>query len=220
MFLKTYGQFYKQRSKVFSDLFASLDQYYKGKNLDLNQVMNDFFANLMSQMFQLLNSQYKFTDQYLQCVTKHMDSLKPFGDMKDKLTAQVKRSFVAARAFVYGLNVGHSVLRQLQAITAGKDCEKEIIKLSYCSWCLGKTDLKPCEALCTDSYKVCFSGLKDLSHEWENFISALLDMVGKLEGPFSIENVIDPIGVKISFAIMNFQERHKAVSDKVRYKIK
>lgn len=216
MFLKTYGNFYKQHTQVFTNLFADLNSYYKGKNLDLTQVMNGFFANLMRQMFQLLNTQYKFTPQYLQCVTKNMDELKPFGDMKEKLTSQVKRSFVAARAFVYGLNVGHSVLRQLQAITASKECEKEIIKMSYCSWCLGKTDLKPCQGFCTDSYKVCFSGLKDLAYEWENFMSALFDMVAKLEGPFSIENVIDPIGVKISFAIMNYQERHITVGKKVR----
>lgn len=215
MFVKTYGNFYKQRSQVFKDLFKSLNDYYDGKSLDLTQVMNDFFANLMSQMFQLLNAKYKFTDSYLTCVTKHMDELKPFGDMKDKLTSQVKRSFVAARAFVHGLSTGHSVLRQLQAISASKDCEKEIIKSSYCSWCLGKTDLKPCEGFCTDSYKVCLADLKELSHEWETFMASLLDVAGKLEGPFSIENVIDPIGVKISFAIMNYQERHVNVGQKV-----
>ncbi|KAK3733936.1 hypothetical protein QZH41_009585 [Actinostola sp. cb2023] len=215
MFLKTYGVFYKQRSQVFIDLFQSLNQYYNGKNLDLGQVMNGFFANLMRQMFQLLNSKYKFTKVYLDCVTRFMDDLKPFGDMKDKLTLQVKRSFVAARAFVYGLNVGHSVLRQLQAITASRGCEKEIIKMSYCSWCLGKTDLKPCEAFCMDSYKVCMADLKELNVAWENFVTALLEVVGKLEGPFSIENVIDPIGVKISFAIMNYQERHLTVGKKI-----
>lgn len=215
MFLKTYGIFYKNNAQVFIDLFRNLNQYYDGKNLDLTQVMNNFFANLMKQMFQLMNTKYKFDKTFLDCVTQHMDDLKPFGDEKQKLTVQVKRAFVAARAFVQGLNVAVSVLKQLQGIKATGMCEKEITKLSYCSWCQGRTDLKPCQTFCTDTYKSCFN-LKGVSPAWNSFVNALLDLSGKFEGPFSIENVIDPIGVKISFAIMNFQEEHDNIAKKVR----
>ena len=38
----------------------------------------------------------------------------------------------------------------------------------------------------------------------------------RLEGPFNIETVVDPMNVKISEAIMNFQEDSSTVSDKVR----
>ena len=38
----------------------------------------------------------------------------------------------------------------------------------------------------------------------------------RLEGPFNIEMVVEPIDVKISDAIMNFQENSEAVSTKVR----
>ena len=38
----------------------------------------------------------------------------------------------------------------------------------------------------------------------------------RLEGPFNIESVVDPIDVKISDAIMNFQENGETVSTKVR----
>ncbi|XP_031549254.1 glypican-4-like [Actinia tenebrosa] len=215
MFLKTYGNFYKDHAKVFVDLFLSLTQYYQGKNLDLTQVMNNFFANLMKQMFQLMNSKYKFENSYLDCVTQHMDDLKPFGDEKQKLTVQVKRAFVAARAFVQGLNVGSSVLKQLQEISATNECEKEITKLSFCSWCQGQTDLKPCPTFCTDTYKTCFSNLNGVNAAWNSYVTALLDLSGKFEGPFSIESVINPLGVKISFAIMNFQEKHLEVAKKI-----
>lgn len=40
-------------------------------------------------------------------------------------------------------------------------------------------------------------------------------MAERLEGPFNIESVVDPIDVKISDAIMNFQENNEEVSKKV-----
>lgn len=43
-----------------------------------------------------------------------------------------------------------------------------------------------------------------------------MKLAEKLEGPFNIEMVVDPIDVKISDAIMNFQENSETVSTKVR----
>ena len=41
------------------------------------------------------------------------------------------------------------------------------------------------------------------------------DLVSRLEGPFNIESVVNPINVKISYAIMNFQDNGFDVSRKV-----
>ena len=43
-----------------------------------------------------------------------------------------------------------------------------------------------------------------------------MKLAEKLEGPFNIEMVVDPIDVKISDAIMNFQESSETVSTKVK----
>jgi len=44
---------------------------------------------------------------------------------------------------------------------------------------------------------------------------ALMLVADRLEGPFNIERVLDPMDVKISEAIMNFQENAEAVTAKV-----
>ena len=44
---------------------------------------------------------------------------------------------------------------------------------------------------------------------------AMLLVAERLEGPFNIESVMDPIDVKISEAIMNMQENSMQVSAKV-----
>lgn len=41
----------------------------------------------------------------------------------------------------------------------------------------------------------------------------------RLEGPFNIESVVDPIDVKISDAIMNLQENSPTVKNQVIYGI-
>lgn len=116
MFTKTYGKLYMQNSEVFQDLFTELKRYYTGGNVNLEEMLNDFWSRLLERMFQLLNSQYHFTDDYLECVTKYTDQLKPFGDVPRKLKAQVTRAFIAARTFVQGLTVGREVANRVAKV--------------------------------------------------------------------------------------------------------
>ena len=43
----------------------------------------------------------------------------------------------------------------------------------------------------------------------------MLNVAERLQGPFNVENVIRPINVKISDAIMNFQESAETVTTRV-----
>jgi len=45
----------------------------------------------------------------------------------------------------------------------------------------------------------------------------MLLVADRLEGPFNIDSVLDPMDVKISEAIMNFQENAEAVTAKVSH---
>ncbi|KAK7499221.1 hypothetical protein BaRGS_00009481, partial [Batillaria attramentaria] len=110
MFVKTYGLIYQQNSDIFADLFSDLRAYYKGKDRNLVDVMDNFFSKLLQKMFELLNGAYVFDDDYLSCVTERMNDLKPFGDVPIKLSTQVKRAFIAARTFVQGLAIGRDVI--------------------------------------------------------------------------------------------------------------
>lgn len=77
--------------------------------MNLDEMISEFWTRLMERMFQLLNSQYDINDDYMECVNKHMDDLKPFGDVPKKVTSQVSRAFVVARTFVQGLGFGQGV---------------------------------------------------------------------------------------------------------------
>lgn len=117
MFVRTYGMLYMQNSEVFQDLFTELKRYYTGGNVNLEEMLNDFWARLLERMFQLINPQYHFSEDYLECVSKYTDQLKPFGDVPRKLKIQVTRAFIAARTFVQGLTVGREVANRVSKVT-------------------------------------------------------------------------------------------------------
>lgn len=121
MFVRTYGKPYMQNSEVFENLFAELKRYYTGGNVNLEEMLNDFWSRLLERMFTLLNSQYVITEDYLECISKYTDQLKPFGDVPKKLKSQVTRAFIAARTFVQGLSVGREVAHRVSKVCGHYD---------------------------------------------------------------------------------------------------
>ncbi|KAM3625404.1 uncharacterized protein V6R79_011555 [Siganus canaliculatus] len=215
MFTRTYGKLYMQNSEVFQDLFTELKRYYTGGNVNLEEMLNDFWSRLLERMFQLLNSQYHFTDDYLECVSKYTDQLKPFGDVPRKLKAQVTRAFIAARTFVQGLMVGREVANRVAKVNVVPACVKALTKMLSCSYCRGMPGLKPCHNYCHNVMRGCLANQADLDAEWNVFIDAMLLVAERLQGPFNIEAVIEPVDIKISEAIMTMQDNSMQVSAKV-----
>jgi hypothetical protein len=117
MFLQTYGLLYERHSSIFTDMFQDLERYYSTGGVDLSEALETFFHRLYQKMFQVLNSQYKFDDKYLNCISKHMDDLKPFGDVPKKLTVEIKRSFIATRTFVQALSNGKDVIKNINEVS-------------------------------------------------------------------------------------------------------
>ncbi|KAF4108698.1 glypican-6b [Onychostoma macrolepis] len=215
MFLRTYGKPYLQNAEVFQGLFAELKRYYTGGNVNLEEMLNDFWMRLLERMFQLLNSQYLITEDYLECIGKYMEQLKPFGDVPKKLKSQVTRAFIAARTFVQGLMVGREVANRVSTVTMSSACVSGFTKMLYCSYCQGLFSLKPCNNYCLNVMKGCLANQADLDPEWSKYIDAMLLVTERLEGPFNIESVMEPIDVKISEAIMNMQENSMQLSYQV-----
>ncbi|XP_041350171.1 glypican-6-like [Gigantopelta aegis] len=215
MFVKTYGLLYQQNAQIFSDLFDDLRGYYKGKDKNLMDVMDNFFSRLLQKMFELLNRQYDFDDEYMSCVTERMADLKPFGDVPNKLSIQIKRAFIAARTFVQGLAIGRDVIMSVMEIPSSEQCTRALMRMMYCPHCRGLTQTKPCNNYCLNTMKGCLAYHAELNVAWNEYIDALKMLANRLEGPFNIESVVDPIDVKISDAIMNLQENSAQVSSKI-----
>uniref|UniRef100_A0A8C9QUE5 Glypican 2 n=1 Tax=Scleropages formosus TaxID=113540 RepID=A0A8C9QUE5_SCLFO len=207
MFTKTYGMLYTQNARVFHDLFAELRRYYTGGSVSLGEVLAEFWSRLVERVFSLVNPQYQFSEEYLECVSKHAEQLQPFGDLPRKLRIQVTRAFIAARALVQGLATGRDIV--------SKAAKVNVCVCWYCPLCRGMPTLRPCHSLCLNVMKGCLANQADLDSEWNNFIDALVQVSEKLEGPFNMELATDSIAVKVSEAIMHMQENSVATSTKV-----
>ncbi|XP_048369942.1 glypican-4 [Sphaerodactylus townsendi] len=215
MFVRTYGLLYMQNSEMFKDLFVELKRYYTDGNVNLEEMLNDFWARLLERMFRLVNPQYHFSDEYLECVSKYTEQLKPFGDVPRKLKLQVTRAFVAARTFAQGLAAARDVIGRVSAVNPTPQGVHALLKMMYCPYCRGLVAVKPCYNYCFNVMRGCLANQGELDTEWNNFIDSMLMVAERLEGPFNIESVMDPIDVKISDAIMNMQENSLQVSQKV-----
>ncbi|CAM4315691.1 unnamed protein product, partial [Lepidochelys kempii] len=154
----------------------------------------------------LLNPQYQFPPEYLECVARQGEALRPFGDVPRKLRLQVTRAFVAARAFVQGLATGRDVVTKASKLPPSGECLRAAMRMSSCPLCRGTPALKPCNAFCLNVMKGCLARPAELDPEWNRFLDALIQVAERLEGPFNMELAADSIGVKISEGIMYLQE--------------
>uniref|UniRef100_A0A8D0AJ81 Glypican 2 n=1 Tax=Sander lucioperca TaxID=283035 RepID=A0A8D0AJ81_SANLU len=216
MFTKTYGRLFTQNVHVFQELFVELRRYYSGGSVSLSEVLSDFWSRLVERVFSLVNPQYQFSEDYLECVSKHAEQLQPFGDVPRRLRVQVSRAFIAARALSQGLATGRDIVNKATKLTADSECVRGLMRQWYCPLCRGMPSLRPCHSLCLNVMKGCLANQGDLDTEWNNFIDALYQVSEKLEGPFNMELAADSISVKVSEAIMHMQENSVSISTKAR----
>ncbi|XP_051505990.1 glypican-4 [Myxocyprinus asiaticus] len=217
MFVRTYGLMYVKNAELFKHFFHELRRYYShgSSAVNLDDMLAEFWAELLERMFRLVNVQYEFTESYMECVSRHMEQLKPFGDVPRKLRLQLTRSFIAVRTFTRGLALMPEVVGKVSTVNASPSCVRAAMKMLYCPYCTGQVALKPCKNYCLNVMRGCLANQADLDTEWNNFLDAMFGLAERLEGPFNFESVMDPIDVKISDAIMNMQENSIQVSQKV-----
>lgn len=215
MFSRTYGILYQQNAYVFTGLYDKLEDYFKNGEQDLQVTMDNFFKLLYQRMFTVFNVQYTFNARYLRCVTHHMEQLKPFGEVPKKLTTQIKRSFVALRTFAQGLAIGRDVVKNVLKVNPSISCVHELMRMTHCSTCDGHKGVRPCLPYCREVINLCLIHHQPLVESWINYVDAMVKVGERLENPFNIDNVVQPVNYKISDAIMNFQESGVDISEKV-----
>uniref|UniRef100_A0A8B9KUL7 Glypican-1 n=1 Tax=Astyanax mexicanus TaxID=7994 RepID=A0A8B9KUL7_ASTMX len=108
-----FGSLYSQNSRIFQELYSNLRHYYRGSNLNLEEALNEFWGVLLERLLRVFNSQFSFGEDYLECVSKQSETLRPFGETPRDFKLKVTRTFVAARSFVQGLVVAGEVVRKV-----------------------------------------------------------------------------------------------------------
>ncbi|XP_050309620.1 glypican-6 [Anthonomus grandis grandis] len=216
MFERTYGKIYLQNSDVFADFFNELETYYKKGTVRLSETMDTFFGILYQRMFMVINAQYNLDDNYMQCVNNHMLEMKPFGDSPHKLTVTLKRSFVATRMLYKSLSRAGEVVREMSTMRLSEECSQQLVHMQLCGVCRGEMGNGACSRYCSDTITLCLKHHIQLSDSWDTFVDAVDKVAERLVGPYNVDSVVGSLNIKISEAIMNFQEIGAEVSQKIQ----
>ncbi|XP_063634048.1 glypican-6 [Cydia splendana] len=214
MFKRTYGMIYEQHSYVFEQLFEQLERYYTLGDTNFEHMMDHFFGILYQKMFSVLNAQYSFDEKYLKCVNEHMRDIQPFEDVPHKLSVQLRRAFVATRTFHKALRAGADVVRNMMQVGVGEECAAAWARLRWCGAC-GAVAAPACSRYCHNVLRGCLPAHADLADNWDAYVDAVEKVADRLLGPFNIAMVVEPIDIKISEAIMSFQEHNQEISQKI-----
>ncbi|XP_070319779.1 glypican-1 isoform X4 [Odocoileus virginianus] len=210
-----FGELYTQSAKAFRDLYAELRLYYGGANLHLQETLAEFWARLLERLFRQLHPQLLLPDDYLDCLGKQAEPLRPFGEAPRELRLRATRAFVAARTFVQGLGVAGDVVRKVAKVPLSPECSRAVMKLVYCAHCLGVPGARPCPDYCRNVLKGCLANQADLDAEWRNLLDSMVLITDKFWGPSGAESVIGGVHYWLAEAINALQDNSDTLTTKV-----
>ncbi|KAF8788610.1 Glypican-6 like protein [Argiope bruennichi] len=203
MFLRTYGMLYDRNSFIFKDMFDDLEKYYLTGGVDLTAALDNFFDRL----YQNLPCRWDLTTMGRK--PEESGILKPppgrSWTFRKKGNGQVQKRG----------ECGETQEKDILMVGPTPECSRALMKMTYCPHCNGLPDLRPCSNYCLNVMRGCLAYHAELHQEWNNYINAMMMLASRLESSFNIESVVDPIDIKISDAIMNFQENGQVVSQEL-----
>ncbi|KAI5615305.1 glypican 1b precursor [Silurus asotus] len=211
----TFGSLFSQNAQVFRDLYSNLRNYYRGSKVNLEEELNEFWARLLERLVRGLNGRYHIGEDYLDCVAKQAETLRPFGETVREFKLKVTRTFVAARSFVQGLVIAGDVVRKVSQVPLSVECVRALMRQTYCPHCREMAWAKPCAPYCRNVMKGCLANQADLDTEWKNLADAMLQVADKLSRPYSVDAAILSLPKRIADAILYMQDNLNTFNSKV-----
>ncbi|XP_034035393.1 glypican-1 [Thalassophryne amazonica] len=214
--LSPLGLLYSQNTRLYAELYADLRQYYRGSALNLDENLSEFWSRLLERTFKSsAPADVNLSEDYLECVSKQQETLRPFGDVPRDMKMKVIRAFVTARSFVQGLVVSGEVVRKVSQVPLSPECVKALMKLSYCPHCRGLTSVKPCSNYCANVMKGCLANQADLNSEWQNLIDTMIQVASSFSTEPSLDVVVSSIPAQIYEAMRYLQNNMNTFTDRV-----
>ncbi|XP_073333058.1 glypican-1 [Pagrus major] len=205
--LSPLGPLYSQNTRLYGDLYNDLKQYYRGSAVNLDETLSEFWSRLLERTFKTSTpTDVTLSEDYLECVAKQQETLRPFGEVPRDMKAKVIRAFVTARSFVQGLIISGEVVRKVSQVSLSPECRKALMKLVYCPHCRGMASVKPCSTYCSNVMKGCLANQADLDPEWQNLIDTMIQVASSFSAEPSLDVVLSSIPARIYEAVHFLQE--------------
>ncbi|XP_072770793.1 glypican-1-like [Nerophis lumbriciformis] len=214
--LSPLGPLYSQNTRLYGDLYSDLRQYYRGSALNLDETLTEFWSHLLERTFKSSTPRdVTLSEDYLECVAKQHETLRPFGDVPRDMKAKLIQAFVTARSFVQGLIISGEVVRKVSQVSLSPECVKALMKLVYCPHCRGLASVKPCANYCSNVMKGCLANQADLHPEWQNLIDTMIRVASSFSTEPSLDVVLSAVPAQIFEAVHILQENFDTYTAKV-----
>lgn len=217
-----FSEVYKKMDSVarlpVSQLYSDLSSYIAGQPVVLETRVAAFFDSLFPLVYHhSINPKLKdFSEDYKECLRQTQQEIKPFGEIADRVSLHVTRSFNVARTLLEALQVGIEVISTTDHMVFRPECNNGLTKLVYCSQCSGYAKAKPCSGYCLNVVRGCLAHVAELDQPWSDYVSGLERLTSGLVASYNIEEVLSVLDTKISEAIMYAMENGPELSKKVR----
>ncbi|ELR52241.1 Glypican-1, partial [Bos mutus] len=209
-----FGELYTQNAKAFRDLYAELRLYYGGANLHLQETLAEFWARLLERLFRQLHPQLLLPDDYLDCLGKQAEPLRPFGEAPRELRLRAPWHPDSRPAPPGALWLRGQTALALQ-VPLSPECSRAVMKLVYCAHCLGVPGARPCPDYCRNVLKGCLANQADLDAEWRNLLDSMVLITDKFWGPSGAESVVGGVHYWLGEAINALQDNSDTLTAKV-----
>lgn len=213
-FTSTWGLLYSQNSQVFTDLYNDLKNYYRGPSVNLEEALNEFWTKLLEKLFNQANQQYSIGEDYMECVSKQIETLRPFGEIPRLLKMKVTRAFVAARSFVQGLVISGDVVRKVSQVHLSQECTRAMMRMTYCPHCRGMPSARPCANYCSNVMKGCLANQADLNTEWRHLAATMIQVADRFSGQSGVDVVLS-LPNSISEAMVTMMDNIDTINSKL-----
>ncbi|XP_004079277.1 glypican-1 [Oryzias latipes] len=212
-FTSTWGLLYQMNTQVFSDLYNDLSGYCRGGSVNLEEVLNEFWAKLLEKLVYQKNKQFSLGEDYLECLSKQIETIRPFGETPRKMSGEVTRTLLAARSFLQGLVKSAEVVRKVSQVPLSPACMRAMMRMTYCPHCRGIPSARPCANYCSNVMKGCLANQADLNTEWKHLVDTMVFVAeNRLIG---MDQTILSLPERISEAMYTMMEKIETINAKL-----
>ncbi|CAH8531403.1 unnamed protein product [Schistosoma rodhaini] len=206
LFVNSYGYNYDQNKDFVEAFFRELESYMLGNRQNIASLVDDFFDGLLIRALRVMLFVKTERDSIVaDCVASKLRPMKPFDQAPEIIRAMATRAFPPSRILRNGLLLGDRVVQVLSKVAVNDSCINEWIKLRYCNLCSGVIQPLICRHSCFSRLSTCFLLWTAFDKYWLSFIDQIVRVAERLKNSKIFPQVIRPLQIHISDAIMNLQ---------------
>lgn len=188
----TYSSLFHHAQPHVHQLFSSLSQYLSGANISVETTVHNFFNSIFPLVYEkLINPDMEGSlmegSVISDCLRTTRKEVNPFGYHPALMAQELAGALGAGRQLSLALKEGLKAINATEDAGLTKDCEKNLVKMMYCSHCRGLTLFKPCMGYCLNVMRGCLASLSELDQPWRRYISLLEQLTLAVAGHHSLE---------------------------------